>query len=75
MWSIHDLLVYELLYGQVNKGYKRCLACDPNTFVVVIPKSLGKLFMDVITSGCNIFIHGDQMHMISMQSLKERQPH
>jgi hypothetical protein len=29
--SIHDLLTYGLLYGQMTKGYKGCLACGPNT--------------------------------------------
>ncbi len=72
MWSIHALLAYGLFSGQVNKGYKGCPTCGPNTCVVVIPKSFGKLFMDVTTSGCNLLIHGYQMHVTSMGNLKER---
>ncbi len=72
MWSIHDLLAYGLLPSQVNKGYKGCHACGPNTCVVIIPKGLGKLFMDVTTSGCNLLIHGDQIHMTSMGKSKRK---
>jgi hypothetical protein len=32
IWSIHDLPAYGLLFGQVTKGYKGCLACGPNIF-------------------------------------------
>ncbi len=31
MWVIHDLLAYGLFLGHVTKGYKGCMACDPNT--------------------------------------------
>jgi len=31
MWSIHNLLAYEPLVGQVTKGYKGCLTCGPNS--------------------------------------------
>lgn len=40
-WSIHDLLAYGLLYGQVNKGYKGCPACGLNT--CSHSKKLGKI--------------------------------
>jgi hypothetical protein len=29
MWCIHDFLAYGLASGQVTKGYKGCLECDP----------------------------------------------
>lgn len=42
MWSIHNLLAYEPLVGQVTKGYKGCPICGPNS-CGFHSKQLGKI--------------------------------
>jgi hypothetical protein len=30
MWCIHDYPAYDLVFGQVKKGYRGCTECGPN---------------------------------------------
>jgi hypothetical protein len=76
MWSIHNLLTYEPLVGQVTKGYKGCPTCGPNS-CGFHSKQLGKI---VYVGHCrwlwlNHLNWSNKVLDFNLGSLKGRQPY